>query len=176
MDTSTCGDRLNMTSDLHLVLWPLCSFVQLRTYSPSSDYFLSSQLHWNCMYVCNCNIYTSGYKSGSLCGKGIYQKHRKSETDLFGFACSSQSFSLETSEMMKLCQEFIQWFSTRFQQVKGHKYILKQWIALKVRSDWLLKLQISFAIYLWSTDKCHAPSRAGINSLKSSFCAILSLF
>ena len=27
-------------------------------------------------------------------------------------------------------------------------YILKQWIALKVRSDWLLRLQTSFAIDL----------------------------
>ena len=26
---------------------------------------------------CNSNIYTSGYKSGSFCGTGIYQKHRK---------------------------------------------------------------------------------------------------
>ena len=55
----------------------LCSFVQLRTYSLSSDSFLPSQLHWNCMYFWNCNIYTSGYKSGLLCGTGIYQKHRK---------------------------------------------------------------------------------------------------
>ena len=28
------------------------------------------------------------------------------------------------------------------------KYILKQWIALKARSDWLVKLRISFAFYL----------------------------
>ena len=27
----------------------------------------------------------------------------------------------------------------------------KQWIALKARSDWLLKLRISFAIYLRAT-------------------------
>ena len=32
-------------------------------------------------------------------------------------------------------------------------YILKQWIALKVRSDWLVKLRISFAIYLRATGK-----------------------
>ena len=55
----------------------LCSFVQLRNYSLSSDSFLPSQLHWNFMYFWNCNIYTSGYKSGLLCGTGIYQKHRK---------------------------------------------------------------------------------------------------
>ena len=30
-------------------------------------------------------------------------------------------------------------------------HILKQWIALKVRSDWLVKLRISFAIYLRAT-------------------------
>ena len=76
-DTSTCGDCLDTTCDLHLVLRPLCSFVQLRTYSLSSDSFLPSQLHWTSTYFCNCNIYTSGYKSGSLCGTGIYQKHRK---------------------------------------------------------------------------------------------------
>ena len=28
------------------------------------------------------------------------------------------------------------------------KYILKQWKALKARSDWLLRTRISFAIYL----------------------------
>ena len=28
------------------------------------------------------------------------------------------------------------------------QYVLKQWIMLKARSDWLVKLQISFAIYL----------------------------
>ena len=31
------------------------------------------------------------------------------------------------------------------------KYILKQWIVLKVRSDWPLKLRISLAIYLQAT-------------------------
>ena len=34
---------------------------------------ISLELH----VFCNCNIYTSGYKSGSFCGTGIYQKHRK---------------------------------------------------------------------------------------------------
>ena len=29
-----------------------------------------------------------------------------------------------------------------------HRYILKQWIALMVRADWLVKLRISCAIYL----------------------------
>ena len=30
----------------------------------------------------------------------------------------------------------------------NQRYPLKQWIALKARSDWLVKLRISFAIYL----------------------------
>ena len=33
----------------------------------------------------------------------------------------------------------------------GTQYILKQWIALKARSDWLLNLRISFAIHLRAT-------------------------
>ena len=30
----------------------------------------------------------------------------------------------------------------------NNQYILKQWIALKAHTDWLVKLQITFAIYL----------------------------
>ena len=115
MDTSTCGDRLDTTCDLLVGLRLLFSFVQLRTYNLSSHSFLSLQLYWKWMCFCNCNIYTSEYKSGSLCGTGIYQIQKMSETDLFFlffpqvhlvcFACSSQSFSLETSETRKTCQK-----------------------------------------------------------------------
>ena len=58
--------------------------------------------------------------------------------------------------------------------------MLKQWIMLKAHSDWLLKLQISFAIHLWAIHIGFAPkilqSFAGIDEYKSSFCAILSHF
>ena len=77
MDTTTCGDRLDTTCDLLVGLRLLFSFVQLRTYSLSSHSFLSLQLYWKWMCFCNCNIYTGEYKSGSLCGTGIYQKYRK---------------------------------------------------------------------------------------------------
>ena len=36
-------------------------------------------------------------------------------------------------------------------------YVLKQWMALKARSDWLLHLQLSFAIHLRSTRAEFAP-------------------
>ena len=59
-----------------------------------------------------------------------------------------------------------------------HWYILRQWIALKVFSDWLLKLQISFAIHLQATHTGFAPENiltvAGLKETKSSFCVILS--
>ena len=59
-----------------------------------------------------------------------------------------------------------------------HWYILRQWIALKVFSDWLLKLQISFAIHLQVTHTGFAPENiltvAGLKETKSSFCVILS--
>ena len=32
-----------------------------------------------------------------------------------------------------------------------HEYILKQWIVLMARADWLVKLRISCAIYLRAT-------------------------
>ena len=57
-------------------------------------------------------------------------------------------------------------------------YIPKEWIALKARADWLLKLRISFAIHLRAICAQFAPENvvifAGINELKSSFCATLS--
>ena len=56
--------------------------------------------------------------------------------------------------------------------------MLKQWIALKVYSDWLLKLRIFFAIYLRATRAEFAAENivivAGINELISSFGATLS--
>ena len=60
------------------------------------------------------------------------------------------------------------------------KYILKQWMALEARSDWLLNLRLSFAIHLRSTCAGFAPENimivAGINELKSSFCATSSRY
>ena len=56
------------------------------------------------------------------------------------------------------------------------KYLLKHWIALKVRSD--LVLQTSFAIHLRATRVGFALENivivAEINDLKSYFCATLS--
>ena len=43
-------------------------------------------------------------------------------------------------------------------------YLLKQWIALKVRSDWLVKLRISFAIYLRATREKMASRFASVTS------------
>ena len=52
-------------------------------------------------------------------------------------------------------------------------YVLKQWVALKARSDWLLKLPISFASHLRGTPAGFSPENiaivAGINDFKSSF-------
>ena len=54
-------------------------------------------------------------------------------------------------------------------------YRVKQWIALNARSDWVLKLRISFAIYLRTMCAGFAPVIfARINELKLSFCAVLS--
>ena len=51
--------------------------------------------------------------------------------------------------------------------------MLKPWIVLKTRSDWLLKLQIAFAIHLRATRAGLKPENivivAGINEIKSSF-------
>ena len=52
-------------------------FFRLSTYSLSSDSFFIITTSLELHVFCNCNIYTSGYKSGSFCGTGIYQKHRK---------------------------------------------------------------------------------------------------
>ena len=56
--------------------------------------------------------------------------------------------------------------------------MLKQWIALKVYSDWLLKLRIFFAIYIRATRAGFVAENivivAGINELISSFGATLS--
>ena len=54
-------------------------------------------------------------------------------------------------------------------------YRVKQCIALNARSDWVLKLRISFAIYLRTMCAGLAPVIfARINELKLSFCAVLS--
>ena len=51
-------------------------------------------------------------------------------------------------------------------------------MVLNATADWLLKLRISFAIHLRAIRAEFAPENvvifAGINELKSSFCAILS--
>ena len=56
--------------------------------------------------------------------------------------------------------------------------MLKQSIALNTRADCLLKLRISFAIHLRANRAEFGPENvvifAGINELKSPFCAILS--
>ena len=44
--------------------------------------------------------------------------------------------------------------------------ILKQWIALKARSDWLVKFRISFAIYLRATREKIASRFASVISLE----------
>ena len=58
--------------------------------------------------------------------------------------------------------------------------ILKQWIASRARSDWLLQLRISFAIHPRATHLGFASETvvivSGISALKSSFCAVTSLF
>ena len=54
-------------------------------------------------------------------------------------------------------------------------YRVKQGIALNARSDWVLKLRISFALYLRTMCAGFAPVIfARINELKLSFCAVLS--
>ena len=54
-------------------------------------------------------------------------------------------------------------------------YRVKQWIALNALSDWVLKLRISFAIYIRTMCAGLTPVIfAGINELKLSFCAVLS--
>ena len=42
--------------------------------------------------------------------------------------------------------------------------ILKQWIALKARADWLAKLRLSFAIYLGATREKMASRFATVTS------------
>ena len=57
-------------------------------------------------------------------------------------------------------------------------YILIQWIALKVHSDWLMKLRISFAITTLAGFMLkNIVIIAGMNEFKSFFlCFIISLF
>ena len=54
-----------------------------------------------------------------------------------------------------------------------HKYLLKQWIALKMRPAWLLKLHVAFAIHLQAICAGFACENvvlvAGIHQLKSYF-------
>ena len=56
--------------------------------------------------------------------------------------------------------------------------ILKQRIALKARSDWLLELRISFAIYLRATREKMTSSFASVTSeeiIQINFCGIYYL-
>ena len=48
--------------------------------------------------------------------------------------------------------------------VYASKYILKQWIALKVHADWLAKLRISCAIYVQATREKMASQFASVTS------------
>ena len=99
------------------------SFVQLRKW----------------VYFCSCNIYTSGYKIGPLCGTGIYQNI--SQTDLsFLFLPQVHLFRLFVTVIFtwnfwneETMSKLIPWFSTRFRQVENYQYVLKQWIALMLR-------------------------------------------
>ena len=56
--------------------------------------------------------------------------------------------------------------------VKGRnnsdKYILKQWIALMARADWLVKLRISCAIYLRATREKMASRFGSVTNEKNS--------
>ena len=62
--------------------------------------------------------------------------------------------------------------------VKDISIILKQWIALNSRADWLVKLRISCAIYLWATREKRASRFASVTSeenIQINFlCCILS--
>ena len=51
-----------------------------------------------------------------------------------------------------ICMNYFLWV-----EVSMIQHLLKQWIALKIRSDWLVKLRTSFAIYLWTTRLKMAP-------------------
>lgn len=57
---------------------------------------------------------------------------------------------------------------------------VKQWIALNARSDWVLKLRISFDIHFQATRAGFALENilivAGINEFKLSLCALLSQY
>ena len=44
------------------------------------------------------------------------------------------------------------------------QYILKQWIGLKARADWFVKLRISYAIYLRATREKMASRLASVTS------------
>ena len=61
---------------------------------------------------------------------------------------------------------------------KNINRVLKHWIGLKARDDWLLKLRISSAIHSPSNSVGSAPENivivARINELKSSLCPILT--
>ena len=62
--------------------------------------------------------------------------------------------------------------------INDNQHTVKQWLALKACSDWLLKVQISFVIHLQASQAGFAPENilnlTGTNELKSSFCAILT--
>ena len=58
------------------------------------------------------------------------------------------------------------------------QYMLKQWIMLKARSDWLVKFQISFAIYLRAIREEMASRFASVSSeeiIQINFCGVYYL-
>ena len=53
--------------------------------------------------------------------------------------------------------------------------MLKQWIALKAHTDWLVKLQITFAIYLRATRRADLHPWQAKKSSKLIFCGVYYL-
>ena len=114
--------QLNMDTFCH-DLWLACASPAPLLFHPTQHLqpLLSLQLHRKWMYFCNCNIYTSGYKSGSLCGTGIYHwliflVFTASASCLFClFITVIFTWNFWNKETMS---KLIQRFSTRFQQFK----------------------------------------------------------
>ena len=55
-------------------------------------------------------------------------------------------------------------YPTQPHSIIANKYILKQWILLNTRGDWLVKIQISCAIYLRATREKMASRSAALTS------------
>ena len=71
---------------------------------------------------------------------------------LFFFGCSEvNSSSLITSELANQPARKVLFSCVVYTNI--FQYILKQWIALMARANWLVKLRISCAIYLRATQE-----------------------